>query len=573
MGLVYVAAAWGFLQGLEYLSESFNWPHQVRQVAVLALVIGLPIVLVLAWYHGDRGQQRISTPEFAILTLLLLLGGGAFWYYQRASDTPDSANAATSSGATTTPPEPAPLPDEKSIAVLPFADMSPQKDQEYMSDGIAEELLNLLAKVPDLKVIARTSSFAFKGEKIEIAEMARKLNVAHVLEGSVRKSGNKVRITAQLIRTADSTHLWSETYDRALDDIFAIQDEIAGHIVQALEIRLSGTLSRPQGGTQNREAYELYLRAWNGEDWYTESSLDAAERYLQKAIELDPAFSTAWSTLAAVNLVRIENGYVDAKEGFERVRQLTQHALELNPTNADAHDMLSSISHAHDWDWLAAERESQRALAIDPTNPGFLNQSGRLSATFGRWDDAVRQYRAALDRDPVNGYVMLNLGLTYHRARRFAEAESTARRLLEIKPGFPWTRSLLGPTLVMQGRPDEALAVAQEDPDEGMRLVSLPAVLWAAGRRAESDDALRKQIEHWEGTGAYWVALSYAYRGDPDLALEWLERAYKQRDAALIEILGNPLLDSLADDPRFKAFLQKMKLPEWPSPTSAATST
>ena len=199
-GLVYVAAAWGFLQGLEYVSEAFHWPDQLRQVALLALLIGLPVVLVLAWYHGDRGEQRFRGTEVAIISLLLLLGGGIFWRYERASEV-DTTVSSPAEPAIASPPDNAVAPDDQSIAVLPFADMSPEKDQEYMSDGIAEELLNLLSKVPDLKVIARTSSFAFKGERIEIAEIAKKLNVAHVLEGSVRKSGDRVRITAQLIRT------------------------------------------------------------------------------------------------------------------------------------------------------------------------------------------------------------------------------------------------------------------------------------------------------------------------------------------------------------------------------------
>ena len=196
-GLVYVAAAWGFLQGLEYVSESFNWPQQLRQIAFLALLIGLPIVLVLAWYHGDRGEQRIRGTELAIISLLFLVGGGIFWLYDRGRE--DDAEPVTAQDAAPTASAHAavPAPDAKSIAVLPFADMSPQKDKEYMSDGIAEELLNLLAKVPNLKVIARTSSFAFKGQNVEIAEIAKRLNVAHVLEGSVRKAGNTVRITAQ----------------------------------------------------------------------------------------------------------------------------------------------------------------------------------------------------------------------------------------------------------------------------------------------------------------------------------------------------------------------------------------
>src|SRR6188768_3473500 len=202
------------MQVLEYFSGTFDWPRQVQQLSTLALLIGLPVVLVLAWYHGDRGQQRVTTPEFAILTLLLLLGGGAFWYYQRTSETATvSSPSAPSSPAFAT---------DASIAVLPFVNMSSDKEQEYFADGISEELLNLLAQVPELRVIARTSSFSFKGQNADIAEIARRLNVANVLEGSVRKSGNKVRIAAQLVRTSDSTHLWSETYDRTLDDIFAV---------------------------------------------------------------------------------------------------------------------------------------------------------------------------------------------------------------------------------------------------------------------------------------------------------------------------------------------------------------
>ena len=222
-GVVYVAAAWGFLQGLEYVSEAFEWPTQLRQVALLLLLIGLPVVLVLAWYHGDRGQQRISTPEFAILTMLLLLGGGAFWYYQRTSETATvSSPSAPSSPAFAT---------DASIAVLPFVNMSSDKDQEYFADGISEELLNLLAQVPELRVIARTSSFSFKGKDVEIAEIARRLNVANVLEGSVRKSGDTLRITAQLVRASDSSHLWSKTYDRRMTDVFKVQDEIAAAVV------------------------------------------------------------------------------------------------------------------------------------------------------------------------------------------------------------------------------------------------------------------------------------------------------------------------------------------------------
>jgi TolB-like protein/tetratricopeptide (TPR) repeat protein len=570
-GLLYVAGAWGFLQGLEYVSESFHWPDQIRQIAILALFMGLPIALVLAWYHGDRGEQRVGRTELAIITLLFLAGGGIFWLYDRTHESPASDSAAATQIAPAPPAPSAPAPDAKSIAVLPFLDMSPQKDQEYMSDGIAEELLNLLANVRDLKVIARTSSFAFKGVRMEIPDIARKLNVAHVLEGSVRTSGNKVRITAQLIRANDGSHLWSETYDRPLDDIFAVQDEIAGAIARVLQVRLTGeTVIEREARTENSDAYEQFLRAWNGEDWNTEASLVAVERYLRRAIELDPKYSMASSALASMYIHKAELGYVDAKEGFARARGLTERALELNPDSAYAHANLLYIHAAHDWDWAAAQIEAQRALSIDPTSTRALKMAARLYMTLGRWNAALQQLRTALIRDPLDDYLTFNVGLAQYRARRFDDAEATLRELIKVSPKFPWARGLLAPILVLKGKTGEALAVAKQDSDEEMRLVSLPLVLWAAGRHDEADEALRAQIEHWGDSGAYFIALTYAYRGEKGLAVQWLEKAYDQRDPGLIEMFGNPLLDNVADDARFSAFLQKMKLPEWPKKSTLA---
>ena len=499
-GLVYVAAAWGFLQGLEYLSGTYDWPRQIQQLTTLALLIGLPVVLVLAWYHGDRGQQRVTTPEFAILTLLLLLGGGALWYYQRESE----ASRATSSPAAVA----AAIATDTSIAVLPFVNLSPDKDQEYFADGISEELLNLLAQVPDLKVIARTSSFAFKGEKIGIAEIAKKLNVAHVVEGSIRKSGNKLRITAQLVRAADSTHVWSATYDRPLDDIFAVQDEIAGAIVQALQIRLAGgELNRRKGGTQNLEAYRLYLRALSALNQNTKASLDAAGEYAEQAIKLDPSYGRAWMLLAWIVSTKTDNGWLDATEGYERAREVAQHALQVSPDIAEAHAQLQYVYQTLDWDWSAAKVEEQRALAIDPTNPVALTIAGILSYTLGRWDDAERQLRTALVRDPLNTYALFSLGVTYYLARRFAEAEGVFRKLLELEPDFGWSRRWLSKSLLAEGKPEAALAMVQEEADEADRLAILPILLHAVGRRAEADEALQAQIAQWADTGAYFRGL------------------------------------------------------------------
>ena len=562
-GIAYAAGAWGLLQGLDYVTDTFHWPERIQQLSTLALLIGLPIALVLAWYHGDKGHRRVTRTELAILTLLFLLGGGLFWRYEHTSET---ANVAAS--PTTTAPA-AVIADHNSIAVLPFVDMSPAKDQEYMADGMAEELLNLLAKAPDLKVIARTSSFAFKGKDVDIAEIASRLNVAHVLEGSVRKSGNKVRITAQLIRTADSTHLWSQTYDRPLDDIFAVQDEIADAIAQALQIQLKGgSVDRREGGTQNLEAYQLYLRAANALNQSSKSSLDAAGDDLKQAIKIDPNYGRAWSQLSLVVSTKADYGYLAPREGYEQARQLAQRALQLSPDLAEAHANLMYVHLTFDWDWAAAEKEGQRALAIDPTDPWALQTAGILSYTLGRSDDAERQLRASLVRDPLNNYTIWNLGKTYYLAGRFTEAEAVFRKLLEMAPDFAGTRGALARTLLAQDKPEVALAIVQQDVNEGTRAVLLPIVLQAAGRQVEADEALKALIAQWAGTDAFFVAETYAYRGDHDLALQWLERAYRQKDISLVGIVGEPLFKNLYEDPRFNAFLRKMKLPETPWPAT-----
>jgi TolB-like protein/Tfp pilus assembly protein PilF len=582
---------------------ALHLPDSIPSIVVWLGVIGFPFVILFSWVYEltPEGLKRESEVDRAasithitskrldyIIIGLMVLAIGLF-----AADRfmPVGAGLARDNSSEIVAPDnraqgaasenraqgalvqeeaaPAIAADEKSIAVLPFVNMSSDKEQEYFSDGMSEELMNLLAQVPDLKVIARTSSFAFKSQNIEIAEIAKKLNVAHVLEGSVRKSGNTVRITAQLVRTADSTHLWSETYDRPLDDIFAVQDEIASAIVEVLQIRLAGgELSRRKGGTQSLEAYQLYLRATSSLNQNSRSSVDAAEDYLEQAIKLDPSYGMAWMELANVAVARADNSFGDPTEAYERARQLAQHALRLSPDLAEAHAVLQYVHQTLEWDWVAADAEGRLVLAIDPTNPDVLNVAGRLAATLGRWDDAEQQLRAALIRDPLNTYAIFNLGTAYYLSGQFADAEATYRKLLEAEPDFLWTRSALGKTLLAQGKPGEALAMVQQNVDYGERLWVLPAVLQAAGHQSEADEALQAQIAHWADLSAYIVAMTYAYRGDHDRALEWLERAYLQKDVNLVEIIGEPLFKNLANDPRFKAFLRKMNLPTEPVPVN-----
>ncbi len=588
----YLALSWVITQVTGAVVPALHLPDSIPSIVVWLAVIGFPFILMFSWVYEltpedlkresevDRAASitHITSRrlDYIIIGLMVLaLGLFAFDRFLPVG-APEGVNGlARDDRAHGAAPdnraqgallqeeaEPAIAADDKSIAVLPFVNMSSDKEQEYFSDGMSEELLNLLSQVPDLKVIARTSSFAFKGQNIEIAKIAKRLNVAHVLEGSVRKSGNMVRITAQLVRTADSTHLWSETYDRPLDDIFAVQDEIAGAIVQALQIRLAGgELNRRKGGTQNLEAYQLYLRAVSANNQNTRSSLDDAGEYLEQAIKLDPIYGMAYSRLAHTVSLETDNGFLAPMEGFERVRQLAQQALQLSPDLADAHAYLQYVYQTFDWDWPAAETEGERALALDSTNPQALQNIGVLYRRLGRWDDAVRQLRLALVRDPLNTYVIWNLGFTYYGAGRFAAAEDIFRKLLELEPDFGWTRWSLGLTLLAEEKPKAALAVVQKEVDKGNRLWILPVVLQAAGRQAEADEALQAQIAQHANTGAYFVAQTYAYRGDHDRAFEWLERAYNQKDVSLTWIVGEPLFEPISEDPRYKAFLRKMNLP------------
>jgi tetratricopeptide (TPR) repeat protein len=387
--------------------------------------------------------------------------------------------------------------------------------------------------------------------------------VAHVLEGSVRRLGNHLRITAQLVRADNGYHMWSETYDRDLQDVFKVQDDIANAVVQALQITLmGGPLTRQKGGTQNLEAYQLYLRATSAELQNTQKSLEAERTYLEQAVGLDPTFGLAWSRMASNAMLETEHAILSPPEGFERARQLAQRALQLSPDLSEPHSVLSYVHRIYDWDWVAAATESRRALELDPTNIQGFVIAGIIAYTLGHWDDAERHLRMALAHDPLNTYVLLNLGVTLYGAGRYADADSMYRRLLYVAPGFSWTHMYLGKTLLAEGKPDAALAIVQQDTDEEDRIEILPIVLQAAGQKAEADEALKSLIDKFANVSAYYVAMTYAYRGDPDLALQWLERAYKQKDPSLVEIVGEPLFSNITHDPRYKAFLRKMNLPE-----------
>src|SRR5213592_3348580 len=445
---------------------------------------------------------------------------------------------------------------EKSIAVLPFVDMSAGKDQEYFSDGISEELLNLLAKIPQLQVTARTSSFAFKGKETGIPEIARTLHVANVLEGSVRKAGNSVRITAQLIKAGTDTHLWSQTYDRKLDDIFAIQDEIAADVVKQLKVTLLG--AAPKVRTTDPEAYALYLQAVQLGRQFTAEPFQQSDALYRKVLAIDPRYAPAWYGLARNFGNETGQGLLPGKEGFAQAREAAVRALAIDPDYAPAHAQLGWIAMYGDSDLVGAAQHLERALALDPADLRVLTTSVTLLQSLGRLDEALALEEAAVRRDPVNVTTLFNLGYHQRMAGRLDAAIASFRTVLSMSPSNGGAHCQLGVALLLKGDAKGALAEIEQETSEIYKMIGLPLAYHALGRKADSGAALAALIAKYEKDGPSNIASVYAYRGEADKAFAWLDKAVEYGDGGLGEIVTENLFDKIHSDPRWLPFLRKV---------------
>ena len=508
---------------------------------------------------GPRAGVRAAA-ALAMLVVALLAGGfigtKAGWFHKTAA--PVAAAAAPEASAAPT------AAAKKSIAVMPFTDLSEKKDQEYFSDGLSEELIDLLGKVPGLRVPARTSSFYFKGKQATLAEIGKALNVTHVLEGSVRKSGKALRITTELVSVADDSRVWSETYDRQLDDVFKVQDDIAGAVVAALKVSVLGDAVPRAAPTDSSEAYLHYLKAaaeFNGPGG--PNSFDYITGELQAAIKLDPSFAQAWLMLGTVRI----NGFVGANFGgpYALVRpaalEALQRALSIDPNLAAAHVELARLYYMMDWDSQSAHRELDRAVALQPNEPLAFWLIGYIADSEGRFEEAIAAHLKGRDIDPLFPDNYRQLGNAYYRSGRLEEGAAILAEAIR-RFGNPRTAHYrLGLVRLAQHRPDEALTEFNlESPDGDFHKLGPPLALDALGRKAEADRALAEVLAS-KGIGesaAYQVALIYAHRGSTDQAFQWLERALKQRDAGMHWMKFDPLLQRLAADPRFKALLVQM---------------
>jgi TolB-like protein len=451
---------------------------------------------------------------------------------------------------------------DKSIAVLPFTDMSASHDQEYFADGMAEQILDLLAKIPGLKVIARTSSFQFKGRSEDVRVVGEKLGVATVLEGSVRKAGDRLRITAQLIRAADGSHLWSEVYDRQLNDVFRTQDEIADAVVGALKVSLlGGAPAQRPAPTSNTEAYALYLQGLAHWQRYTAADSQQAREYLERATALDPNFALAWAALAGVYGEGMVFGSPDSSETIRnRIAVTARRALAIDPQLPDAHVALAALGFL-DYDVVSGERELAAALASQPDHPNALDMSIFFAIAQCHLDDAERLARRLIARDPLAVDPYRGLATALWFKGQSAEAEATYRRMLAFSPGAESMHFRLALILISAGRPQEALHELESEPNSQWQAIGRVMAYDSLGRRAEAQQQLALAMK--EGSGwQYQLAQVFAHRGDRDSALRWLRGAKEAHDPGFLNYVKcDPMLADLRSDPRYQALLAELKLP------------
>jgi TolB-like protein len=484
-------------------------------------------------------KQRAHARWLKLAAVFLVIGAiiAATFYFSRRS---------VQSGAAVT---------DKSIAVLPFVNMSEDKANEYFSDGISEELLNLLTKVPHLQVAARTSSFSFKGKQVEIPEIARQLHVANVIEGSVRKSGDQLRITAQLVRAAEGYHLWSETYDRKLDDIFKIQDEIAGEVVKQLRVTLLG--AAPTVRQTDPKAYALYLQARQLGRQNTPEAYTQSDALYRQVLEIDPRYAAAWHALGMNFTNEANAGLLPNSDGYARAREADEKALAIDPNYATAYASLGLIAATNN-DFVSAAKHLERALALDPSDTEVLSNSADFLSNLGRLQEAVALEEAVVRRDPVNVTSLVDLGGYQLFAGQFDAAIASLRTVLSLSPGYGGAHYQICVAMLLKGDAPAALAEIEQEKGDVYRLVGLPMAYHALGRKAKSDSALATLIAKFEKDSSYNIAHVYAFRGEADKAFEWLDKAVQYQDPGLSQIAVEKLFDNIHSDPRWLPFLRKL---------------
>ena len=502
------------------------------------------LVARLSAMGWERRLWRTVSTLLVVFLLLALVGG--YLRYQKSRRAAPEASAV-------------------SIAVLPFTDLSAGKDQQYFCDGLAEDLIDHLATLPGVRVVARSSSFQFKGKNEDLRVVGRKLGVTNILEGSVQREGDRIRVIAELVKADDGFQIWSQTYERRIDDVFSVQDEITHAATGALQLKLvdaKGMALSAKPRSTNSKAYEAYLRAGyfttRGRD---KADLDNALANVEQAIKLDAKYAPAWALRSYLSDTMADVGLTEPTTGFRMAREDAERAIELDPNAPAGYLALAWVQINRDSNWEGAELSLSRAAELEPGSASVLRYRSFLSHSLGRLNEAIEFHKQALARDPLLASSHSYLAFLLYCAGRYDEAETELQRALELNPQKTYDHFTRGEILLQQHRPLEALTEIEQEPAEIWRLTGEALAYHALGRDNDSNAVLTQLIRDHQGNMAYQIAEVYADRGESDKAFEWLNRAYEQHDAGLRSLKIDPYLKSLSHDPRYADILKKLRLP------------
>jgi serine/threonine-protein kinase len=573
VGVAYAVVGWLLIQVATQVFPFLEIPNWTIRLVILLTALGFPVALIIAWAFEltPEGIKRTEAADaarqhsrgavwIAVVVIAAMLSLGLFFlgrYTGHATARPTDADTAFA---------------EKSIAVLPLVNTSGDPNNEYFSDGLSEELIAVLAKIPDLKVIGRSSSFFFKGKSGDSAAIGQKLGVANLIEGSVRKQGDRVRIVAELISAADGRSLWSETYDRELKDVFAVQSEIAKAVADQMKVKLLG--ERPQSdaapSNQNLAAHNAILQS----DFYfqqqTAAGLRKAITFLQEAVRLDPNYALAYAKLGqAWRQYAASFAIDDASKAYDEARQAADKAIKLAPDLVDARMTVGLLAVTPGLDFAAGEKEFRRVLQLSPNNAAAKNALTLSLLGQGRLTEAEQTCREALSLDPLLTTLWYNLGRIMAGTGRYKEAEEACRKGLELQPGASRFHTYLATLDILRNRQAEAMAEAQLENEGFWRNYAIAMVQQAHGDRSVADAVLKDFIARDSKGGAFQVAILYAIRKEPDQMFKWLDAAYVARDSGLVQLAVTPFFFPYWGDPRFTALCQKLNVQMPSGPTKS----
>jgi TolB-like protein len=570
VGAAYIVASWLIVQVVETVFPAFGFSDAAVRIAVIVLAIGFLPMLVFAWAfeltpeglkrEQDVDRSRSVTPETGrkldrIIMVMLALGLAYFAFDKFVLSTSREASIAETARQVGRSEALVESFGDASIAVLPFDNISDDPSNEYFSDGVTEEILNLLAKIPELRVVSRSSAFAYKGKEIHVPEVAATLNVANILEGSVRKAGNRVRITAQLIDARSDTHLWSETFDRTLEDVFAVQDEIAAAVSEALKLTLVD--GPPTAVVTDTQAHEYYLQAVHFYNKRTEADYRKTIEYLEKALAEDPDYVPAWLRLSSTYAILANSGFMAYDEGYGLSLGALDKAARLDPDSQ--HGIRCWIGMMYEHDYVGAAQHCRRALELQPNHSGVLNNAAVFTQLIGRREDSIVFLKRAIKLSPADPIPYLNLASRYTSLGMLDEAETAALKALELNPDIYSAPVELAMVSLFRGDPAQALERAGGIQRESFARLIRAIARYELGQIDESDRELETLIADYVDTRAYYIAMVYAWRRDNDQAVEWLGRAIDESQS-IDALKTEPLFRNLYDDPRWEETLTRVGL-------------